>query len=74
MYFIGSVYEKMGNQARAREYWNEAINLPEQIRGRTLDYSYYRALCMQKLGKSAEAAAVFDELIEAGKIGSRPNR
>jgi tetratricopeptide (TPR) repeat protein len=66
LYFIGSVYEKMGNTGRANEFWNEGISIPERTR-RTPDNSYYRALCLQKVGKTKEAEEMFENLIKDGR-------
>jgi tetratricopeptide (TPR) repeat protein len=70
-YFIGLVYEKMGNQKKAREAWKEAIGLNQvslNSRGEGgSDVTFYRALCLKKLGKSDEADKLFDGLISSGK-------
>jgi tetratricopeptide (TPR) repeat protein len=65
-YFIGSVYEKMGNQNMAIEFWNEGINLPER-RSRTPDNSFFRALCLQNVGKTEEAEILFEDLVAIGR-------
>lgn len=63
-YFVGAVYEKMGNQNKAREFWNEGINLKQ---ARISEIYFYEALCLKKLGKSEEAEKIFEDLINLGK-------
>jgi len=70
-YFIGAVYEKMGDQMKAKEAWNEAIGLNQTSLnprgGGASDVSFYRALCLKKLGKTEEAEKLFDGLLRSGK-------
>lgn len=63
-YFVGSVYEKMGNTKKASESFNKAISLrqDEQIS----DIWFYKAMCLKKLGKTVEADTIFSNLIRMG--------
>lgn len=66
-HFIGLVYEKMGNMKKAREAWNEAVNLRQSERRMSSDISFYRASCLKKLGRTEDAEKLFDGLIRSGK-------
>jgi len=74
-YFIGTVYEKMGDLKKAKEAWNEAIGsnqVSSGVRGggrggAGSDLSFYRALCLKKLGKPEEADKLLTGLISSGK-------
>jgi len=64
-YFVGAVYEKMGDHAKALEYWNTGINLRQ--RDYFSEISFYKAMCLKNAGKSDEADKIFDGLIGVGK-------
>jgi tetratricopeptide (TPR) repeat protein len=66
-YFIGLVYEKMGNMRKAREAWNEAVSLRESDRRVSSETAFYRASSLKKLGRKEEAEQLFDGLIRSGK-------
>jgi len=67
-YHIGCICEKRGNLDEARAWWLKAVELP-YFSGYEPAYSfnawnhrYYHALCLQKLGRQAEANAYFDAM------------
>lgn len=64
-YFVGAVYEKMGNSKKAKESWSTAVNLRQE--DQLSDIYFYKAMCLKKLGKADEANAIFDGLIGLGK-------
>jgi tetratricopeptide (TPR) repeat protein len=64
-YFVGTVYEKMGNHAKAMEYWNGGINLRQ--RDNISEIYFYKAMCLKNAGKPEEAAKIFESLIDVGK-------
>jgi tetratricopeptide (TPR) repeat protein len=64
-YFVGSVYEKMGNRKKARELWTTGVNLRQE--DQLSDIYFYKAMCLKKLGKAEEAEAIFNSLISLGK-------
>jgi len=64
-YFVGEVYEKMGDHAKAMEYWNGGINLRQ--RDYISEILFYKAMCLKNTGKSEEAVKIFDGLINTGK-------
>jgi tetratricopeptide (TPR) repeat protein len=62
-YWTGTVYEAMGNAAKARECYEKAV--AERQYYDELDVShYYRGLALKKLGKTDEAAKLFDGLLK----------
>ena len=64
-YFVGTVYEKMGDHAKAGEYWNEGINLRQ--RDYISEILFYKAMCLKNVGRSDEAIKIFDDLINTGE-------
>ncbi|HJZ41844.1 MAG TPA: DUF5107 domain-containing protein [Bacteroidales bacterium] len=64
-YFVGAVYEKMGNKKKAKESWTTGVNLRQE--DQLSDIYFYKAMCLKKLGKAEEANAIFDSLIRLGK-------
>ncbi|MEN6337011.1 MAG: tetratricopeptide repeat protein, partial [Phycisphaerales bacterium] len=69
-YYMGCAYEAMGQAEKARECFTKAAGDGdgEGRRGgfRSPDARFYRAMCMKKLGRDADATAEFDELIKTG--------
>jgi tetratricopeptide (TPR) repeat protein len=74
-YAIGLTHEAEGDVESARKSWQAAAAAgpPEARRGRRRGLSdqavqsYYKALALQKLGRAGEAAAIFKDLVEAGR-------
>jgi tetratricopeptide (TPR) repeat protein len=64
-YFVGVVYEKMGNHTKAMEYWNGGINLRQ--RDNISEIYFYKAMCLKNAGRYDEATKIFDGLINVGK-------
>ena len=64
-YFVGTVYEKMGNRKKAREAWTTGANLRQE--DQLSDIYFYKAMCLKKLGRVEEADAIFDSLVRLGK-------
>jgi len=67
-YHIGCICEKLGRIPEAREWWEKATKYP-YFSGYDPAYTfagwsrrYFHALCMQKLGRTAEADAYFDAM------------
>jgi tetratricopeptide (TPR) repeat protein len=62
-YFIATAYEALGKPEKAKELYVQAT------RGRKgwTELSYYQGLAFQKLGQPAQAAAIFDGLIQHGR-------
>ena len=61
-YWSGLAYEDLGDHAKATESWNQAAQ-----GGAGGAPSYYRALCLQKLGRNDEARALFQALVAPGQ-------
>jgi tetratricopeptide (TPR) repeat protein len=64
-YFLGTVYEKMGNSKKAKEMWE--LSVVRRQYPQLSENHFYRALSLNKLGMTSEATAIFDGLIELGK-------
>jgi tetratricopeptide (TPR) repeat protein len=71
-YLTGLAYDGLGDRAKASESWTQASAPPsgEGRRGRSAggDQSYYQALCLQKLGQSDKAKALFQSLVDSGQL------
>lgn len=63
-YAIGVVYEHIGNQPAAAEFYNKAVI----ERNGWSAISYYQGLALQRLGRLAEAEEKFKGLIEIGQL------
>jgi len=82
-YWTGVAYAGLGDQAQARQAWEKAAGqqtmAPRSRRARGRGVSpmtvqlYYRALAMQKLGRTEEAAAAFKNLIEIAQGAIKEN-
>jgi len=66
-YWIGLVYEKLGENAKSQQAFQQAVAAlrPAPIRGQA-EMLYYAGLAAQKLGMSAEATRFFGDLIAKG--------
>jgi tetratricopeptide (TPR) repeat protein len=64
-YFLGAAYEKMKNNKKAKEMWE--LSVARRQYPQLSENHYYKALCLNKLGRASEAAGIFDGLIELGK-------
>jgi len=64
-YFLGTVYEKMGNSKKAKEMWE--LSADRRQYSQLSENHFYRALSLNRLGKTSEANEIFDGLIELGK-------
>jgi tetratricopeptide (TPR) repeat protein len=64
-YFLGTVYEKMGNAKKAKEMWE--LSVARRQNPQLSENHFYRALSLGKLGKTSEATEIFNDLIELGK-------
>jgi len=66
-YWAGIVAEQMADPTKARAYWEEGASIrpwPQQDpasprEGYEPEARYYKSLCLQRLGRSAEAAKLF---------------
>jgi tetratricopeptide (TPR) repeat protein len=71
---MGLAYEAMGESAKAREHFEKAAVVPStkyRPSGAALTYEpdilFHRGRAAQKLGRTSEAQALFDRLIESGR-------
>ena len=66
VYFhIGTVYEMIGEQEKARKSFEKSV--ARRQNPQLSDSHYYRAKALQKLGKEGEAMDIFEGLIDLGK-------
>lgn len=77
-YFIGTAYQALHNANMAKTYFEKAAALPSKVydpsfetRGHEPEILYYRACADQKLGRAAEAAQIYDNLITLGQEAIR---
>ena len=59
---LGCAYEKLGETAKAKEYFEKAAAV-DTLR---TDYCYWKALCLKKLGRDAEARAIGEAMVAKG--------
>ncbi|MDR1682460.1 MAG: tetratricopeptide repeat protein [Candidatus Symbiothrix sp.] len=64
-YFLGETCEKMGNKSKATFHYKKA----SAVDVKKTDYRFWQGLALQKLGKTAEAKALFENLLETGRKG-----
>lgn len=63
-YFIGMAQDALGNQAKAKSFYNLSANRSS----RAVNYlDYYKALCNLKIGDKKKATDIFNSLISAGE-------
>ena len=62
-YYMGLLFEDMGDADRAREAWEKAAGQPEQI----TEITYFAALAERKLGHLQKADAMLRAMIDAGR-------
>ncbi len=69
-YYLGTAYEAMGNKARAKSYFGQALEA--KLSGSEL--LYYQGLSQKKLGAEVEALKIFEGLIRTGqeRLSARP--
>jgi tetratricopeptide (TPR) repeat protein len=64
-YFTGMVYEAMGRKKMAREQYQLCVE--ERLNSRLDETHFYKALGLEKLGKTEEAEEIFEGLISLGQ-------
>ncbi len=62
---IGDAYEKLGDFANAKTNWQKAA----AVNTKKTNWRFYKARALKKLGKTAEADAIFKSLIDDGTKG-----
>lgn len=63
-YFLGTAYEKMRNNKKAKEMWEMSV---ERRQDQQLSENhFYKALSLNKLGRTYEATKIFDGMIKLG--------
>ncbi len=69
-YFIAAGYEALGEEEKAREFYQEAVEAKQ--RGDWSHLRYYQARALRKLGREDEAAELLDGLLEfaSAEVGS----
>jgi tetratricopeptide (TPR) repeat protein len=64
-YLMGMAQEKLGNSAKSKELFREAVALHSRFIGPEMEY--YQGLAASKLGQDANAQQLFDNLIARGE-------
>jgi tetratricopeptide (TPR) repeat protein len=66
-YLMGLTYDKLGNTTKSRELYQQAMaDSRRKERREQPEMLYYQGLAALKLGRSAEANQIFDDLIAMG--------
>ena len=63
-YTMGCAYEKLGDAAKAKSFFERAAAV-DTLR---TDYCYWKALCLKKLGRVAEARAIGEQMVKKGGV------
>ena len=64
-YFMGNIYDKMGNVKQAQEKYQQSV---ASVNGRGMnDLLYFQGKSLEKLGKKDKATELFERLITKGK-------
>lgn len=66
-YHIGAVHEALGDPAKAREFYEKAL---EPREGGASELQYSQALALRKLGREEEARRICEGLVKAGEVRS----
>ena len=61
-YALGRAWERLGDATKAKEYFGKAAAV-DTLR---TDWCYWKALCLQKLGRDAEARAIGEAMVAKG--------
>ena len=61
-YALGCAWEKLGDATKSKEYFGKAAAV-DTLR---TDYCYWKALCLKKLGRDAEARAIGEAMVAKG--------
>ena len=64
-YTLASICERSKDKSSAEANYKKAA----EVNTKKTNYRYWRALALEKLGKSDEAKAIFNDLVEEGKNG-----
>ena len=64
-YYTGTVYEALGDSARATELYKKAVS--QKGNSQWPEARFYQGLSLVKLGQKDAAQKIFDELIDAGR-------
>jgi tetratricopeptide (TPR) repeat protein len=62
-YFIGTVYETIGDMEKARKYYKDLVAMLYGLS----EMSYYQGLAFLKLGQEEKASQIFEDLVSLGK-------
>lgn len=65
-YELGTAYELKGDREKAEEYYTLAAEQDFGLKG-SKDYRYWSGLALKKLGRKAEAKAIFKAMVSEGK-------
>ena len=65
-YELGLAYEESGNPDEARKYYELAAGQDFNLKG-SKDFRYWSGLALKKLGRKAEAKAIFRKMVRDGK-------
>ena len=62
---LGNAYEKLGDRQKAVENWTKAA----AVNTKKTNWRFYKGIALEKLGKAADAKAVFESLVNDGTSG-----
>ena len=65
-YYLGEAYEALGNNEEAEKWYTKAAEQDYNLKG-SKDFRYWSGLALRKLGRKAEAKAIFKAMINEGK-------
>lgn len=65
-YYLGQAYEQLGNSEEAKAWYTKAAEQDFNLKG-SKNYRYWTGLALKKLGRRAEARAIFKQMVKEGK-------
>ena len=65
-YCLGEAYAALGQDAEAEKYWKLAAEQDYELKG-SKDFRYWTGLALERLGRKAEAEAIFSALVADGE-------
>jgi tetratricopeptide (TPR) repeat protein len=63
-YLIGTVHEAQGESEQGKQAFEQTLQIALEKRGSDRQYLYYHGMANKKLGRSAEAAQQFQEMLD----------
>ncbi|NQT26850.1 DUF5107 domain-containing protein [candidate division KSB1 bacterium] len=64
-YLLGTVCEKLGNKEKAKESYQNCIDIDVEGRGQDQEFNFYRGLALIKMKKKKDAKKLFEDILSS---------